>query len=58
MSFFVKLHPTGTPEPISGQEWRDPILKPQLLVSVPHWVQDLFERARGALIYGYFYSLL
>ena len=55
LNSFVKVRPTGTTEPISGQEWAELMLKPQLLVSAPKEVQRLFEGARGALIYGYFY---
>ncbi len=51
----LKVRPTGTTEPISGQEWAELMLKPQLSESIPKEVQRLFEGARGALIYGYFY---
>lgn len=52
---FVKLSSTGDPEPMSGEDWLHHILKPRLLKSVPHDVQALFEVARGALVYGYFF---
>jgi hypothetical protein len=55
---FVTEQPTGVPAPISRQEWLDLLLKPQLQASVPREVQRLFEGARGALIYGYFYYAL
>jgi hypothetical protein len=58
LSSFVQVSPTGTPEPISGQAWADLMLQPQLLGTVPKEVQRLFEGARGALIYGYFYYAL
>jgi len=52
---FVKLSPTGSPESMSGEDWLQHILKPKLMESVPQDVQALFEVARGALVYGYFF---
>jgi hypothetical protein len=46
---------TGTAEPARGEDWLDVVLQLQLQSSVPQEVQELFEQARGALVYGYFY---
>jgi hypothetical protein len=52
---FVKIPPTGRPQSMSGEDWLQPILAPKLLEAVPQDVQALFEVARGALLYGYFF---
>jgi hypothetical protein len=52
---FVKLSSSGEPESMSGEDWLQHILKPKLLESVPQDVQAVFEVARGALVYGYFF---
>src|SRR4051794_1449941 len=40
---------------ISGDDWVKLFLGPSLAVSVPNEVRKLFEVARGALVYGYFF---
>lgn len=45
----------GKLHPITGDEWMQKILKPNLIEEVPIEVQQLFEVARGALAYGYFF---
>ena len=55
MKDYVKLTSTGSQERVTGQDWLYPIPKPKLLESVSQEVHDLFEGARGALVYGYFY---
>jgi hypothetical protein len=40
---------------VSGEQWLARILHPRLSVKVPEDVRDLFEVARGALVYGYLY---
>ncbi|WP_162909183.1 hypothetical protein [Aggregatilinea lenta] len=40
---------------IKGEEWLESILQPQLIDPVPHEIERLFEVARGALAYGYFF---
>jgi len=52
---FVKISPDGKPQSMSGEDWLQPILTPKLLEAVPQDVQALFEVARGALLYGYFF---
>lgn len=52
---FVKVSPNDKVEPMKGDEYVAPLLKPKLLEAVPHDVQALFEVARGAMIYGYFF---
>jgi hypothetical protein len=51
---FVKISPDGI-SPMSGEDWLRHILVPKLLGTVPQDVQALFEVARGALVYGYFF---
>lgn len=46
---------TGIPEDISPEVWLDKFLIPQLSSGVPEDVRNLFEAARGLLIYGYFF---
>ncbi len=43
------------PRSISGEEWVKVITASVLEESVPEEVRDLFETARGALVYGYFF---
>ncbi len=52
---FVRISPAGKPQSMSGEDWLQPILTPKLLEAVPQDVQALFEVARGALLYGYFF---
>ncbi len=51
---FSKLTPNG-PEPITSDDLLNDILDPQLSESVPLEVKALFEVARGAMCYGYFF---
>lgn len=55
---FVPATPDSPPTPISRQAWVELILTPQMQASVPREVQRLYEGARGALVYGYFYYAL
>jgi len=52
---FVRMSLDGQFHPITGEEYLRDILSPQLLSSVPRDVQALFEVARGAMVYGYFF---
>lgn len=52
LKIFVDLY---TGETITGNERAKGILEPKLLASVPLPIQRLFEVARGALLYGYFF---
>jgi hypothetical protein len=52
---FVRLSADGQFQPISGDDYLRSILSPELLQSVPTEVQALFEVARGAMAYGYFF---
>ena len=54
MRAFVKLAPHG-PESITSDELLQYILEPRLSESVPREVRALFEVARGAMCYGYFF---
>lgn len=55
-SSFVRISPVdGQAHPIAGNEWVCDILKPTLVESVPTEIRALFEVARGALVYGYFF---
>lgn len=47
-----------SPENDGGDRWAELLLEPRLSDSVPSEVRDLFEVARGAMLYGYlFYPL-
>jgi len=52
---FVKVTPGECPLTITDEEYLRDILRPRLLDSVPADVQGLFEVARGAMAYGYFF---
>jgi len=52
---FVRMSPNGRSRPITGDEYLNHILEPKLVASVPTDVQALFEVARGAMAYGYFF---
>ena len=52
---FVRMSSDGQSQPITGDEYLRDILRPKLLESVPTDVQALFEVARGAMAYGYFF---
>lgn len=53
--FFVKLSPTGEALPMAAEDWIRPLLIVSLSKKVPHDVQTLFEVARGAMVYGYYF---
>lgn len=52
---FVRMSPGGEPRPITSDDYLRDILRPKLIESVPRDVQALFEVARGAMVYGYFF---
>ena len=52
---FVRISPNGQSQTITGDEYLNHILKPKLVASVPKDLQTLFEVARGAMAYGYFF---
>ncbi|TEU15931.1 MAG: DUF4145 domain-containing protein [Anaerolineales bacterium] len=52
---FVRMSSDGQSQPITGDEYLRDILRPKLLESVPTDVQALFEVARGAMAYSYFF---
>lgn len=52
---FVKMSPNGRSQPITGDEYLNHILEPKLVATVPKDVQALFEVARGAMAFGYFF---
>lgn len=52
---FVRIDPKTGPKQMTGKDWVDAILKPGLLEEVPEEVQALYEVARGAMLYGYFF---
>jgi len=51
---FVKTTASGL-QPLTSHDYLDIILKSRLNESVPKDLQALFEVARGAMIYGYFF---
>jgi len=52
---FATLSSAGKIQSISGLDWLNRIVEPKLLETVPADVQAIFEVARGALVYGYFF---
>jgi hypothetical protein len=56
---FVRLSLTdATTQPLTADDWVERFLAPKLSASVPQDVQEAFEIARGAIIYGVcFYPL-
>jgi hypothetical protein len=52
---FVKLSSCRRPQTVTGDDYLKLILAPKLFKSVPVDVQSLFEVARGAMVYGYFF---
>ena len=55
-TIFVRLsHADGSVSPMSGEDWVAQFLAPSLDDNVPEEVRRLFEVARGALAYGYFF---
>jgi len=52
---FVKISESGETHSITEDGWVSDILKPTLKEGVPLEVQKMFEVARGAIIYGYFF---
>lgn len=53
--FWVDWGEDGQTKPITGERWVERLLDPQLSESIPEEVRELFEVARGAACYGYFY---
>jgi hypothetical protein len=51
---FVKMSSTRA-QPLTADDYLRHILSPELIESVPKDVRALFEVARGAMIYGYFF---
>jgi len=51
---FVRLSPNGQIT-LRGENYLTYIVRPNLHESVPSYVQELFEVARGAMAYGYFF---
>ncbi len=55
-TLFARFSPVdGQARPITGDEWMRHILKPNLIDEVPKDIRALFEVARGAIAYGYFF---
>lgn len=55
-TIFVQLsYSDGSASPMSGADWVAQFLDPSLAATVPEEVCKLFEVARGAMAYGYFF---
>jgi hypothetical protein len=52
---FVRMSQGGELRSITSDDYLHDILRPEFLESVPPDVKALFEVARGAMIYGYFF---
>ena len=55
MKAFVRIDSQNGTIQMEGEDWVSVILEPELEESVPENVQALFEVARGAMVYGYFF---
>jgi hypothetical protein len=53
--FAQQLEPDMGTRPLSGEELLHEIFQPQLSPSVPLEIRKLFEVARGAMVYGYYF---
>ena len=51
----VMIHRTDSGAAISGSEWVELTSTPKISDSVPRDIHRMFEVARGAMIYGYFF---
>lgn len=54
-SVFVLVDQNGVSRTPMGSEWARMILQPQLISSVPTDIVEMFEVARGILVYGWFF---
>ncbi len=52
---FARISPDGRSQGLTGNDYLNLILKAKLFESVPTEVKALFEVARGAMVYGYFF---
>lgn len=52
---FIRISADGRSQGLTGDDYLNHILKIKLFESVPVEVQALFEVARGAMVYGYFF---
>ena len=55
MSYFKGTDQAGRTVKVSGGEWVEAILGPEIGKFVPDEIRSLFEVARGSMIYGYFF---
>jgi hypothetical protein len=55
MRAFVRIDPEYGPTDMEAKDWVEAILTPSLLETVPEDVRALFEVARGAMVYGFFF---
>ena len=55
MKLFVGYDSVSGPIHMEGKDWVNSLLEPSLSETVPDDVQALFEVARGAMVYGFFF---
>lgn len=55
MKGFVRFDPVSGSIHMEGPDWVNALLEPGLSETVPDDVQALFEVARGAMVYGFFF---
>ncbi len=55
MESFVIKTSNGQLRPVAAEDFLNMVLDPKLSESVPEGVQSLFEVARGAMAYGYYF---
>jgi len=58
LKIFVMLAPDGEFQPQPSEDYLHRVLNPKLLETVPSDIQSLFEVARGAMVYGWFFAPL
>jgi len=52
----VQIDKNGVQRTPMGSEWARMILKPKLIPAVPNDIVEMFEAARGILVYGWFFN--
>jgi len=55
LKYFKQIRSNGQLDTLTAEDYLRAALTPELLASVPEKIQALFEVARGAIAYGYFF---
>ena len=51
----VHVYPGGQQTPVTQSDWLDKFLEPKLPGTIPTEIAELYEVARGCMLYGYFF---